>query len=339
MRDMTIMAVMAVVAAAAAVTLLTGWMTDVAYADNENYTAAADFRNLPAEEKEYAEPMNILGKTVRIFNGMICLEEYCKVGDRLPVYIDGAVGLNTKDPIKLEIQYCGHWAGVYDVGSVSISFCEGGNTPMTIRADNEGGGSFHAEWNVRKSHTEGLYEVTATADGKVLQVGNTMADVINGNINSRFLILDNTEPVQFTQVTAEDVTIRVLDIRYGETSGIVDYEICAKRDLKNPTFEIKSDSKIGNVSNEIELKEGECYEGKYTILAKTPSTIFIPLAWSGDADTGDMESQKADNAEYDIPDWVRQTAEWWVQGLIPDEVYIQSLEYLIKVGIINVGTS
>ena len=31
--------------------------------------------------------------------------------------------------------------------------------------------------------------------------------------------------------------------------------------------------------------------------------------------------------------------EWWVRGLIPDEVYIQSPEYLIKVGIINVGTS
>lgn len=54
---------------------------------------------------------------------------------------------------------------------------------------------------------------------------------------------------------------------------------------------------------------------------------------------GIAEPQEMGNMVRDIPDWVRQTAEWWVQGLIPDEVYIQSLEYLIKVGIINVGTS
>ena len=327
---MMIMIIMAVAAAA----LLTG----VAYADNENGTATADdLRNLPAEEKEYTEPMNILGKTVRVFGDKICLEEYCKAGGTLPVYIAGAVGLNTQDSVRLQIAYCGY----QELAPVA---CTGGDIPRTVHADNEGGGSFYAEWTVRKSYYKGLYEVAAVIDNKRLQVGNTMADVMSGNPNNRFLILDNTGETQFIEVTAEDATIRVLDMVYGKTSGTVSYEICAKRDLINPTFEIISDSKIDHPSHEITLKEGECHEGEYTILAKSPNTIFVPLAAYGDVDARDLgawgvESQKAGTVENEIPDWVRQVAEWWVQGRIPDEVYIQSLEYLIEIGIIKVGAS
>ena len=79
-----------------------------------------------------------------------------------------------------------------------------------------------------------------------------------------------------------------------------------------------------------------CFEGVPRLSDVTPN--------SGNRDSpqqppGNAEPQETGAMERDIPDWVRQTAEWWVQGLIPDEVYIQSLEYLIKVGIINVGTS
>ena len=324
---MIMIAMTVVVAMVAAVALFTG----VAYADNENGTAAADdFRDLPAEEKEYAEPMNILGKTVRIFSDRICLDEYCRAGETLPVYIDGAVGLNTQDSIRLQITYCGY------LEQAPIA-CVGGDTPRAVRADNEGGGSFHAEWTVRNSYYEGLYEVAAVTDGKRLRIGDTMADVMSGNLNDRFWVLDNTRETQFIEVTAEDATVRVLGMVYGETSGTISYEICAKRDLTNPTFEIISDSKIEHPSHEIELKEGECHEDRHTILAKSPNTIFIPLASHGGVGAGDAGPQETGAAESVIPDWVRRTAEWWVQGLISDEAYIQSLEYLIEVGIIKVG--
>lgn len=329
-------------------TVTVALLTGAAYADNENGTATADdFGNLPAEEKKYTEPMNILGKTVRVFSDKICLEEYCKAGETLPVYIAGAVGLKTQDSIRLQIAHCGY----QELAPVA---CAGGDTPRAVHADNEGSGSFYAEWTVRKSYYKGLYGVVAVTDGKRLRVGNTMADVMNGNLNDRFLILDNTKETQFIEVTAEDATIRVLDMVYGKTSGTVSYEICAKRDLINPTFEIISDSKIDHPSHEITLKEGECHEDEYTILAKSPNTIFVPLASYGDADARDLgawgadsrnvdaggvEPQKVGAVENEIPDWVRQVAEWWVQGLIPDEVYIQSLEYLIEVGVIRVGAS
>jgi len=40
-----------------------------------------------------------------------------------------------------------------------------------------------------------------------------------------------------------------------------------------------------------------------------------------------------------IPDWVRNTAGWWSQNLIPDSEFINAMKYLINVGIIEVNTS
>ena len=37
-----------------------------------------------------------------------------------------------------------------------------------------------------------------------------------------------------------------------------------------------------------------------------------------------------------IPDWVRNNAGWWSEGLISDEDFANGIQYLIKEGIISV---
>jgi hypothetical protein len=37
-----------------------------------------------------------------------------------------------------------------------------------------------------------------------------------------------------------------------------------------------------------------------------------------------------------IPDWIRNNAKWWADGLITDEDYIKGLQYLISQGILKV---
>lgn len=37
-----------------------------------------------------------------------------------------------------------------------------------------------------------------------------------------------------------------------------------------------------------------------------------------------------------VPDWIKNNAEWWSQGLISDEEYLSAIEFLIKEGIIQV---
>ena len=40
--------------------------------------------------------------------------------------------------------------------------------------------------------------------------------------------------------------------------------------------------------------------------------------------------------DYEIPDWIRNNAKWWADGLITDQDYIQGLQYLISQGILKV---
>ena len=37
-----------------------------------------------------------------------------------------------------------------------------------------------------------------------------------------------------------------------------------------------------------------------------------------------------------VPDWVKNTAGWWADDQIDDETFVNALQYLIKVGIIQV---
>lgn len=40
--------------------------------------------------------------------------------------------------------------------------------------------------------------------------------------------------------------------------------------------------------------------------------------------------------DYEIPDWIRNNAKWWADGLITDQDYIKGLQYLISQGILKV---
>ena len=47
-------------------------------------------------------------------------------------------------------------------------------------------------------------------------------------------------------------------------------------------------------------------------------------------------SSVADTTEYEIPNWIRDNAKWWAEGLITDQDYINGLQYLISQGILKV---
>lgn len=47
-------------------------------------------------------------------------------------------------------------------------------------------------------------------------------------------------------------------------------------------------------------------------------------------------TSKTETKNSNIPDWIRNNAKWWADGLITDEDYIQGLQYLISQGILKV---
>ena len=81
----------------------------------------------------------------------------------------------------------------------------------------------------------------------------------------------------------------------------------------------------------------------------SPSLLYVPLAdkvvelgknglsqvtYDGEVIweySGIVESET-----YDIPNWIRDNAKWWAEGLITDQDYINGLQYLISQGILKV---
>jgi phosphate ABC transporter phosphate-binding protein len=47
-------------------------------------------------------------------------------------------------------------------------------------------------------------------------------------------------------------------------------------------------------------------------------------------------SGSAESSQYEIPQWIRDNAKWWSEGLITDQDYINGLQYLISQGILKV---
>ena len=47
-------------------------------------------------------------------------------------------------------------------------------------------------------------------------------------------------------------------------------------------------------------------------------------------------SSMVETEKYDIPNWIRDNAKWWAEGLITDQDYINGLQYLISQGILKV---
>ena len=46
------------------------------------------------------------------------------------------------------------------------------------------------------------------------------------------------------------------------------------------------------------------------------------------------ETQTSDEKSENIPEWVRNNADWWVSGQIDDGTFVDGIEYLISAGII-----
>ncbi|MCE9617333.1 MAG: phosphate ABC transporter substrate-binding protein PstS [Nitrosarchaeum sp.] len=52
--------------------------------------------------------------------------------------------------------------------------------------------------------------------------------------------------------------------------------------------------------------------------------------------TTETKTTETNTTEYEIPDWIRNNAKWWADGLITDQDYIKGLQYLISQGILKV---
>jgi len=50
-------------------------------------------------------------------------------------------------------------------------------------------------------------------------------------------------------------------------------------------------------------------------------------------------TEPGEETEQSIPEWVKNNAEWWIEGKISDTEFATALQYLVKIGIITVNLS
>ena len=70
-----------------------------------------------------------------------------------------------------------------------------------------------------------------------------------------------------------------------------------------------------------------------------PSTIYIDVKKrmkGNDIISIPDLPESSDTAEEEIPDWIKNNAAWWSQGLISDDDFVKGIQYLVEQGIIKV---
>jgi len=54
-------------------------------------------------------------------------------------------------------------------------------------------------------------------------------------------------------------------------------------------------------------------------------------------DIPDLPEQTTDTAEEKVPDWVRNNAKWWADGIISEDDFLNGIKYMVEKGIVRVS--
>ena len=209
----------------------------------------------------FAENPNVLGKTIKIYDEKICIEDYCENGDQIKVTLEGNVGMMTDKVISLIVKYCfvpivyddqlGDYVCWNGLGDQWLTIAKTGTT-------NLGGGNFTGDIVIRKSYLEKSYHVFASINGvEIGRVGNSLMEIIQGenDESSQFFVEwpDDNE-VEFASGSDGDfgtmrfivfdpngnaihtIPIKTIPVEMGISHDTFDEEGVQKYDLK-PIFE------------------------------------------------------------------------------------------------------
>ena len=51
----------------------------------------------------------------------------------------------------------------------------------------------------------------------------------------------------------------------------------------------------------------------------------------------DLPKQASETTKEKIPNWIKNNAGWWADGLIEEDDFVNGIKYLVEKGIINVN--
>ncbi len=130
-----------------------------------------------------------------------------------------------------------------------------------------------------------------------------------------------------TECIGTDISIKMLTYVYATSEKYVAfvYSTSPASDFENHIDEFEDSVKTLSINNLVDLQ----YEIPDGVSSKTESQTQIdPPSLELDAGPSDESIQK-------IPDWVKNTMQWYLDGVISEDEMISAIQYLINEGIIK----
>jgi len=79
------------------------------------------------------------------------------------------------------------------------------------------------------------------------------------------------------------------------------------------------------------------HDGKYTVRAQYGNSKTIVEKMSFVINSNDVTSMEQKlSASAKIPDWIKNNAGWWADGLIDDNSFVEGIQFLIKEGLMKI---
>jgi len=176
-----------------------------------------------------------------------------------------------------------------------------------------------------------VYDMAEAYDSRVIS-----KSVLQQGIDKEVLIISNPELFTFSfSDQSNSITIAP-----GSGAGSNrEYATIYVNDILSPPFKVTVDGVgmedfiVVEDKTNGDISIGFSYEYPVANIVIEGSEKEIILS---DDNSETTDSQKYSSQQSQIPDWIRNNAEWWAQGLIGDSDFVSGIQYLIKEGIMQI---
>lgn len=143
-----------------------------------------------------------------------------------------------------------------------------------------------------------------------------------GTLNVDF----STDPLEPNPNESLKMKIDFINPNTNEIQVHIDYTVLVTKDGEEVFSVPFSHTSKGSVTIPVKVAD----EGTYNALIGLEGILFQPIPReevSIDFSVGDVQTN---GGEISIPDWVRNNAGWWSQGLIGDPDFVSGIQFLIE---------
>ena len=154
-------------------------------------------------------------------------------------------------------------------------------------------------------------------------------------LDGRFLFLTDKRQLNENSIIVEELVIpEFAEIRFRVTNELGEPQ--SNVIVNNWIYSTITDE--NGFTNWIEILPTS-HANSYVAEVFLPNEITIQSnpfdVFSGEKKTIDIVTKES-HTNYDIPDWIKNNAEWWAAGQIDDDSFVQGIQYLIKEDILKI---